>query len=681
MWINTEIFREEARHFQKYGYYCPDPAGTVNYQRYWEEQLKRCKYGYVSGGKRITGDHYNYLNFSQIKLTDEENSSSLVTKARKKKSGKKIITFPDFWDFDYDYFWTLEIAENGIKEKDYKDLSLDIKILNLGGGQHVIVSKARRKGFSFKNASKCANRYNHTKGSVSLIGAYESKYLYPRGTMSMVSDYLNFYNEATAWSKRRQAIDKVNHKRASYYQKQSNINIEKGYKSEVIAVTFKDKPDAARGKDASLILFEEGGTFENLKEAFWATKPTVEDGDYVTGQIVIFGTGGDMECGTIDFEDMFNNPETYDMIPIENRWDEHADGLSCGFFFPVYNNKVGFIDEHGNSLATEAKESEIAIRDKIRRTSKDPKNIDMYITEYPFNPREAFMQVSTNIFPVAELNDWRNTLRSNNSLKYVGVHGELVYVDNVVSFRPNKDLKPITKLNPDKGADLRGCITIYQTPYKDEEGKTPYGMYIVANDPYAHDKSTGVSLGATYVIKKPNMISKPDDFIVASYVGRPEIQDIYNENMFKLAEYYNAKIGFENDRGDVIGYAKRYKQLHRLMEEVSIIDKRNNINIRGLGRNWGTSISTPERKGQGNIFIRDWLVTPRGKDEDGNRILNLHMIYDEMLLEELIKYNSGNFDRVSALRVGMYHMQDSFRKETKAAELSFSSDFWERDFF
>jgi hypothetical protein len=57
------------------------------------------------------------------------------------------------------------------------------------------------------------------------------------------------------------------------------------------------------------------------------------------------------------------------------------------------------------------------------------------------------------------------------------------------------------------------------------------------------------------------------------------------------------------------------------------------------------------------------------------------MIYDEMLLEELIKYNSGNFDRVSALRVGMYHMQDSFRKETKAAELSFSSDFWERDFF
>lgn len=97
--------------------------------------------------------------------------------------------------------------------------------------------------------------------------------------------------------------------------------------------------------------------------------------------------------------------------------------------------------------------------------------------------------------------------------------------------------------------------------------------------------------------------------IVASYIGRPSTQDEYNYNLFLLADYYNAKIGFENDRGDVIGYAKRFRKLNRLIEEVEIIDKKENINIRKLGRNFGVSMGSKERKGQGNIYLRDWLVT------------------------------------------------------------------------
>ncbi len=65
--------------------------------------------------------------------------------------------------------------------------------------------------------------------------------------------------------------------------------IEKGYKSQIIAVTFMNKPDAARGKDASLVFLEEAGTFENLKAAYWATRPTMEDGAFTTGMMVIFG--------------------------------------------------------------------------------------------------------------------------------------------------------------------------------------------------------------------------------------------------------------------------------------------------------------------------------------------------------------------------------------------------------
>ena len=38
------------------------------------------------------------------------------------------------------------------------------------------------------------------------------------------------------------------------------------------------------------------------------TKPAMEDGIYTTGQMFIFGTGGDMEHGTTDFANMFYNP-------------------------------------------------------------------------------------------------------------------------------------------------------------------------------------------------------------------------------------------------------------------------------------------------------------------------------------------------------------------------------------
>ena len=62
-WVNTEVFREEARHFEKYGYYCPDPWGSPSWVNYWEQQLNRCTNGYEVGGARITGDHYFYLNF------------------------------------------------------------------------------------------------------------------------------------------------------------------------------------------------------------------------------------------------------------------------------------------------------------------------------------------------------------------------------------------------------------------------------------------------------------------------------------------------------------------------------------------------------------------------------------------------------------------------------------------
>ena len=162
------------------GYYCTDPKGTPSYREYWEEQLRRCIEGYEVDGHKITGHHYAYLNFTQIEIVEEGDEDSTAA--------SKYVKNPDFWDGDYDYYWAIDIAKNGLftkealatsqEEKDwYKTLTTPeeraeakqavLRRLNLNviphpdyldGGNHIIVGKSRRKGYSYKNAAICSDR-------------------------------------------------------------------------------------------------------------------------------------------------------------------------------------------------------------------------------------------------------------------------------------------------------------------------------------------------------------------------------------------------------------------------------------------------------------------------------------------------------------------------------------------
>jgi hypothetical protein len=675
MLTNTHLFKQEAIRFEKTGRYCDDPPGTAEYYKYWKEQQRRCIEGYSVEGVKITGNHYFYLNFCRIKITIEEDEYG---KPVKKKVGKKVIKSPEFWDGDYEFFWIFEIARNGISREELDKLNLRHKPLSIDGGMHVMCLKARRKGFSFKDAAIAANMFTHTPKSLTLVGAYE--YGYARTTISMAIDYLNFIDEHTAWTKRR-LVSTRDHVKSGYKENINGTDVVKGYQSEILALSFKDNPDAARGKDASLVIFEEAGTFAGLKAAYAATLPSLQDGSVTTGILVCYGTGGSMQAGILEFESMFYDPETYDFIEFENTWDDHAD-KSCAYFFADYQNKVGFMDKDGNSNYEKAKMYEESMREKIKKTTRDPQSLDRYIVERPFNPKEGFLKIANNIYPVADIADWRNKILSNSRYTNIGVAGFVIETPEGLKFKPDSNARPIIDFPVKTGADLTGCVMQYQAPFRDGSGTTPDDIYIVAVDPYAFDESTGASIGAAYVIKKINRFSSPDDMIVASYIGRPHSQDEYNDNLFLLAEYYNAKIGFENDRGNIIDYAKRKKKIPMLIEEIEIIDKSDNIHLKKLGRKYGMSMGSAERKGQGDIYFRDWLKTKRGVDADGNQIWNLHYIYDIGLLDELIKYDiKGNFDRISAAKVGMYFLKDSYRKEYEEVLYEEGDSFWDREFY
>lgn len=681
IFINTQVFREEAIRFQKYGAYCADPWGSPDWFAYWQEQRRRSIYGYSVGGVRITGDHYFYLNFCPILKVEDTNA----------KKSSKITDFPDFWDGDYNYFWAREISKNGILdcglttteeseeifrlkagtleeaqehrrklEKLFAGLQLEIKIEVdfLNGGYNLIVGKSRRKGYSYKNAAVAVKNYVCFPNSLTIFGAYEKKFLYPKGIFTMASNYLNFINAHTAWVYPKDVIDRADHVKASTIEYRNGVKIETGFKSEIMALTFKDNADAARGKDALDIFFEESGAFGTvglLKSSYAASEDCVKAGAIKTGMITVFGTSGDMLGGTADYAEMHSNPLRFGMLPFKNIWDEDSEETRCGFFHPISWNMEGYYDEQGNSDFEGAKAVEMQERKVLLDNGATSADIQKRMQEKPLGPFEAFGMVSVNNFPILELKKQLDMVRSKQlhlskgtpvNMYYDGVQKK-VCADAILDGTAD----PIYNYKPSNNS-LIGCPIIYEYPSITAQK----GAYKIGYDPYRQDK--GTSLAAIIVYKSIIQGSHTKNIIVAEYVGRPESADDVNYIARLFAELYNTQVMYENEVTHVKDYFRRRKWLEYLALQPDAVIK-NNVKNSKVNRVYGCHMNE-KMKDAGEKYIKEWLLEVADYDENDNPIRNLDKIYSIGLLEELIAYNrKDNFDRVMALMQVMFQDQES----------------------
>lgn len=679
IWINTEVFREEARKFQKYGTYCLDPWGSPDWYSYWQEQRNRVINGYKVGGVKITGDHYFYLNFCPILKVEDTTA----------KKSSKVTDFPDFWDGDYNYFWSREIAFNGIVdglgvsvefeetcrvhaktmpeaeaqkkalEKLFASLQLEVKIEAdyLKGGYNLIVGKSRRKGYSYKNAAIAVKNYLCYPKALTIFGAYEKKFLYPKGIFTMASNYLNFINANTAWVYPKDVVDKMDHVKASTIEYRNGVKVETGFLSEIMALTFKDNADAARGKDARDVIFEESGAFGTpglLKQAYKATEDCVMAGDIKTGMITVFGTSGDMEGGTADYSEMHSNPLRFGMLPFQNIWDEDSEDMKCGFFHPINWNMEGYYDKQGNSDREGAKQVELANRKVLLDNGATSADIQQRMQEKPLGPFEAFGMVSTNNFPVLELKRQLEIVKAKNLHMVMGTPVKLFYdyEQKRVKAEPILDgsANVIYRQKPDN-TSLEGCPVIYEYPAEVPQR----GAYKIGYDPYR--QAQGSSLAAIYVYKSVIIGERTKRIIVAEYVGRPGEADDVNYIARLFAELYNTTIMHENEVTHVKDYFRRRKQLHYLAYQPDEVIKKNVKNSK-VNRLYGCHMND-QLKDAGEKYIKSWLLDVQDYDEEGFPIRALDQIYSIGLLEELISYNrKGNFDRVMALMQVMFQDQE-----------------------
>ena len=121
--VNSNKFRQPALTYIRTGQYCPHPKGTAEYMRCWTEEKERCINGYTADdGDFISGYNYFYLNYCPINRT-------VISIINGEVVSEQLVTFPDFWDYDYYYF-------NAVNEAHKQ-------------GKHLCVLKSRRKGYSY----------------------------------------------------------------------------------------------------------------------------------------------------------------------------------------------------------------------------------------------------------------------------------------------------------------------------------------------------------------------------------------------------------------------------------------------------------------------------------------------------------------------------------------------------
>lgn len=643
---DTDKFRQAAIFFQKHGCYTLAPRGTTDYNKYWDQETDRCLNGYTApDGEGITGYNYFYLNYSPIMRLKEEEYTDREGNVRKRR--QRILEFPSFWDYDYYYFCAIEQAE------------LE--------GKHMVVLKCRQRGYSFKGGSMLVRNYMLIPGSKNFAVASEQKFLVGDGLLTKAWQIMDFLDKHTDWAKQRLVSTRMERTSGYKITDEFGKQTEQGYLSSIAGITLKNDPERIRGTRAKLVLWEEGGKFPSLLDAWRIEQPSVETDDgKAFGLMIAFGTGGTEGASFEGLKELFYKPKSYNVLSFPNIWDDGRENTECAFFVPAYSNLESFdengnqvyMDKDGNSYREKAIENLIEQRNKVKDGGASQQSIDRFISERPIKPAEAVLELGKNIFPRKLLMDQLTRIRTNKKLQSMKHIVDLEWDGNGLVKATEKKSGDITNYPLKKGDKPHGSVVIWEYPVKDP----PLGLYIGGCDPYDHDDSFTNSLGSTFIFKRVRAGEAWTDVIVAEYSGRPDTAEEYYENVRKLLTFYNARLLFENERKGIYPYFTNKHCDYLLADQpdkvISEVFKDSKVQ-----RRKGCHM-TKQIRAYGEGLILEWLL-----DEYEPGHPNVERVYSEPLIEELIQ-NDGirNVDRVIALCMVMIYREELYQIKVSSAK-------------
>ena len=677
IFVGTEIFSRIADFYEKHGCYCLEPDDSPNAVKFWQREMDRrvkgvqayCKLyikdipAYLAAKSdaerkallhkvRITGDHYNYLNYGRIERAPNEKERKQLDKEGRFKVNT-VEGFPRFWDGDY---WNFKIDE-----------------LIANNSCNLCKAKARRKGFSYKRGSQAANTINANKNVTVTLAADQMDYLTEKGATSyMVKVNLDWYEDKTYW--RRGYLSENFDKGIELgYKKSKEGQKAFGFRSKLLSVAIGKNESAAVGKKAIETDFEEAGKCPNLQKALDVMMSNSESGAMRIGTIRVYGTGGTKGANWEAFSNCFYNPGKNDMLPMENIWDANSRHAVCGFFFPQIWDYEPFIED-GNSLLFASWKDDY---DKKRgaEKEKDVGEYNIYVGQRANSPNEAFTNTQENIFHSPELTNHINAIKYDKSNHFYE-DGWYILDDGRVRFVTKQECieraifgsdrfhEYITDVPHNSKTDVHGCIREFYSPIPNDGN-----LYFISYDPYRVDKnkeevSTKNSLASFQVWMRTN--SKTPYMgkrLVASYCGRLDTMEAVDKLVLYACLRWNCKVLYEAGTGELVTNFKKWGYRDKLLKDPSSYINRSVDGPRITG--YGIVIGDGDIKLEGMRMVRDFLYEIVGKTSDDTPIYRFNQIYDISFLLELDRFIFGrNADRLSSAIVAMFE----FRKDSLLLE-------------
>lgn len=677
VFVGTEIFSRVADFYEKHGCYCLEPDDSPNAIKFWQREMDRRVKGVQAYCKlyikdipaylaakfdaerkallhkvRITGDHYNYLNYGRIERAPNEKERKQLDKEGRFKVNT-VEGFPRFWDGDY---WNFKIDE-----------------LIANNSCNLCKAKARRKGFSYKRGSQAANTINANKNVTVTLAADQMDYLTEKGATSyMVKVNLDWYEDKTYW--RRGYLSENFDKGIELgYKKSKEGQKAFGFRSKLLSVAIGKNESAAVGKKAIETDFEEAGKCPNLQKALDVMMSNSESGAMRIGTIRVYGTGGTKGANWEAFSNCFYNPGKNDMLPMENIWDANSRHAVCGFFFPQIWDYEPFVED-GNSLLFASWKDDY---DKKRgaEKEKDAGEYNIYVGQRANSPNEAFTNTQENIFHSPELTNHINAIKYDKSNHFYE-DGWYILDDGHVRFVTKQECieraifgsdrfhEYITDVPHNSKTDVHGCIREFYSPIPNDGS-----LYFISYDPYRVDKnkeevSTKNSLASFQVWMRTN--SKTPYMgkrLVASYCGRLDTMEAVDKLVLYACLRWNCKVLYEAGTGELVTNFKKWGYRDKLLKDPSSYINRSVDGPRITG--YGIVIGDGDIKLEGMRMVRDFLYEIVGKTSDDTPIYRFNQIYDISFLLELDRFIFGrNADRLSSAIVAMFE----FRKDSLLLE-------------
>lgn len=429
--------------------------------------------------------------------------------------------------------------------------------------------------------------------------------------------------------------------------------------------------NAYDGEKLHMLYLDEAGKWEkpvDIREAWRIERTCLIVGKRVVGKALVGSTVNPMDKGGEEYKNLWE-----DSNPNERNANGRTKSGLYRLFIPAFEALEGFFDRYGNPVIDDPQGTVPGIDDedidigaktylKNERESlkSDPSELNEVVRQFPFTEEEAFRDsIEGSLFNVGKI--YQQIDHNNDLYPNPVVRGNFMWKekDKEVIFSPDPNGRFRVSWQPEP-SDRNKVV-------EDRGKKKPGNAHVGVGGVDSYDLDQTVdgrgSKGALHLYNKFNM-QAPANMFVVEYASRPDLANIFYEDVLMAAFYYGYPLLVENNKYGIVRYFESRGYDNYLLDRPEFLKAGStSTKTKGIPSNSQDVIQSHAQAIE--AYIHDHVGENAESGEMGN-------MYFNRTLEDWIGYkitNRTKFDLTISAGLALLAAQ-KVKKEVKRATFS-----------